>query len=167
MAELNIDASLVKRAGAKLVQAEERLVELSNGCICCTLRDDLAVEVAALAAEGCYDYCVIESTGIGEPMQARRAESGGGAGGQARRFETDALLALGRCWAGLQVCAACSTACPRACTAINLAPLRPRRPQVAETFALAAGEGGPALGEVARLDTCVTVVDAANLMANL
>ncbi|PRW34073.1 cobalamin synthesis P47K [Chlorella sorokiniana] len=104
MGELNIDASLVKQGA--LVQAEERLVEMTNGCICCTLREDLAVEVGRLAAEGCYDYCVIESTGIGEPMQ------------------------------------------------------------VAETFALAAGEGGPALADVATLDTCVTVVDAANLMAN-
>ena len=69
MGELNIDASLVK--GSALVQAEERLVELTNGCICCTLRGDLAAEVGRLAAEGAYDYCVIESTGIGEPMQVR------------------------------------------------------------------------------------------------
>ena len=69
MGELNIDASLVK--GSALVQAEERLVELTNGCICCTLRGDLAAEVGRLAAEGVYDYCVIESTGIGEPMQVR------------------------------------------------------------------------------------------------
>ncbi|EFN52146.1 hypothetical protein CHLNCDRAFT_58985 [Chlorella variabilis] len=104
MAELNIDASLVKNAA--LVQAEERLVEMSNGCICCTLREDLAVEVGRLAAARRYDYCIIESTGIGEPMQ------------------------------------------------------------VAETFAMATGEGGYVLADSARLDTTVTVVDAANLMAN-
>ena len=51
------------------LQAQERLVEITNGCICCTLRGDLAEHVGQLAAEGRYDYCVIESTGIGEPMQ--------------------------------------------------------------------------------------------------
>lgn len=67
MAELNIDASLVKNAG--LVQANEELVQLENGCICCTLRADLLREVARLAQTGTFDYCVIESTGIPEPMQ--------------------------------------------------------------------------------------------------
>ncbi len=51
-------------------QAEERLVELHNGCICCTLRADLLAEVAALAAVGRFDYLIIESTGVSEPMQA-------------------------------------------------------------------------------------------------
>ena len=73
MGELNIDASLVK--GSALVQTEERLVELTNGCICCTLRGDLVAEVGRLAAEGAYDYCIIESTGIGEPMQVRRGHT--------------------------------------------------------------------------------------------
>ena len=67
MSEVNIDASLVAD-GAALDRTEERLVEMSNGCICCTLREDLLVEVARLASEGRFDYLLIESTGISEPM---------------------------------------------------------------------------------------------------
>jgi len=107
MASLNIDASLIKNT--KLVQTEERLVELSSGCICCTLRDDLLTEVGALARSGKFDYLVIESTGIGEPMQ------------------------------------------------------------VAETFTMELDDkehGIVELSKVARLDTCVTVVDAAELLSN-
>ncbi|PSC76814.1 cobalamin synthesis isoform B [Micractinium conductrix] len=105
MAELNIDARLVKAGG--LIQTQERLVEMQNGCICCTLRDDLLQEVTALAKEGRFDYLVIESTGIGEPQQ------------------------------------------------------------VAETFELPPSEGAAPLKKLARLDTCVTVVDAAALQANM
>jgi G3E family GTPase len=67
MSEVNIDADLV-REGAELSRAEEKLVEMSNGCICCTLRDDLLKEVRWLAAEGRFDYLLIESTGISEPL---------------------------------------------------------------------------------------------------
>ncbi len=67
MSEVNIDASLVAE-GAALDRTEERLVEMSNGCICCTLREDLLLEVARLAKEGRFDYLLIESTGISEPM---------------------------------------------------------------------------------------------------
>jgi G3E family GTPase len=67
MSEVNIDASLVA-SGASLDRTEERLVEMSNGCICCTLREDLLVEVARLAGEERFDYLLIESTGISEPM---------------------------------------------------------------------------------------------------
>lgn len=105
MAELNIDAGLVKRGG--LIQTQERLVEMQNGCICCTLRDDLLQEVSALAREGRFDYLVIESTGISEPQQ------------------------------------------------------------VAETFELPPSAGAEPLKKLARLDTCVTVVDAANLLLNM
>jgi G3E family GTPase len=68
MSEVNVDAALVRGGGADLSRTEERLVEMSNGCICCTLREDLLAEVRRLAAEGRFDYLLIESTGISEPM---------------------------------------------------------------------------------------------------
>ncbi|MCY4259388.1 MAG: GTP-binding protein [Rhodobacteraceae bacterium] len=67
MSEVNMDADLV-RANTELSHTEETLVEMSNGCICCTLRDDLLDEVRRLAAEGRFDYLLIESTGISEPL---------------------------------------------------------------------------------------------------
>ena len=68
MSEVNIDAALVKSGDANLSRTEEQLVEMSNGCICCTLREDLLVEVRRLARDGRFDYLLIESTGISEPM---------------------------------------------------------------------------------------------------
>lgn len=68
MSEVNIDARLVAEGGADLSRAEEKLVEMSNGCICCTLREDLLIEIRRLAAEGRFDYLLIESTGISEPL---------------------------------------------------------------------------------------------------
>lgn len=68
MSEINIDAALVRDGGADLSRTEEQLVEMTNGCICCTLREDLLVEVARLAREGRFDYLLIESTGISEPL---------------------------------------------------------------------------------------------------
>ncbi len=103
MSEVNIDADLVRAGGADLSQTEEKLVEMTNGCVCCTLRDDLLTEVRRLAAEGRFDYLVIEATGIAEPLP------------------------------------------------------------VAATFAFR-DENGDSLADVARLDTMVTVVDAASLL---
>lgn len=103
MSEVNIDAALVEKGGAALSRTEEKLVEMSSGCICCTLREDLLLEVRKLADEGRFDYLVIESTGISEPLP------------------------------------------------------------VAETFTFA-GEDGVSLGEFARLDTMVTVVDARSFL---
>ncbi|AFC28704.1 YciC [Paenibacillus mucilaginosus 3016] len=67
LGEVNIDAELIKGGGG-LSRTEEKLVEMSNGCICCTLREDLLREVELLALEGRFDYILIESTGIGEPL---------------------------------------------------------------------------------------------------
>ncbi|WP_338671268.1 zinc metallochaperone GTPase ZigA (plasmid) [Pantoea dispersa] len=68
MSEVNIDAALVREGGAALSRTDEKLVEMSNGCICCTLREDLLLEVNRLAKEGRFDHLVIESTGISEPL---------------------------------------------------------------------------------------------------
>lgn len=106
MSEVNIDAQLVERGDAHLDRSQEKLVEMSNGCICCTLREDLMEQVSELASEGKYDYLLIESTGIGEPMP------------------------------------------------------------VAATFAYT-DENGDTLSAVARLDTMVTVVDAANFLVHM
>ena len=103
MSEVNIDAALVERGGAELSRTEEKLVEMSNGCICCTLRDDLLAEVSRLAQEQRFDYLLIESTGISEPVP------------------------------------------------------------VAQTFTFE-DENGVSLGQVSRLDTMVTVVDAASFL---
>jgi len=67
MSEINIDGAQVQR-DVSLNRAEEKLVEMSNGCICCTLREDLLEEVSKLANEGRFDYLLIESTGISEPL---------------------------------------------------------------------------------------------------
>ncbi|GGX08309.1 GTP-binding protein [Streptomyces chryseus] len=106
MSEINIDAALVRGGAAALSRTEERLVEMTNGCICCTLRDDLLEEVDRLAREGRFDYLLIESSGISEPMP------------------------------------------------------------VAATFAFPRDDGAT-LGDLARLDTMVTVVDAAGFLPEL
>ncbi|MBY3598382.1 GTP-binding protein [Rhizobium bangladeshense] len=105
MSEINIDADLVRDDGANLSRTDETLVELTNGCICCTLRDDLLTEIRRLAATGRFDYLLIEGTGIAEPLP------------------------------------------------------------IAATFSFR-DESGAALCDVARLDTMVSVIDAANLLAD-
>ena len=66
MASVNVDAELVRRGG--LIKQDEKMVELSNGCICCTLREDLLSSIASLAAENRFDHMLIESSGISEPL---------------------------------------------------------------------------------------------------
>ncbi len=68
MSDINIDSQLVKGGEATLNRSEEKMIELSSGCICCTLREDLLAEVGRLAMEGRFDYLLIESTGISEPL---------------------------------------------------------------------------------------------------
>jgi len=68
MSEVNIDAELIRDGGGNLSRTDEKLVEMTNGCICCTLRDDLLQEVRRLAEDGRFDYLLIESTGISEPL---------------------------------------------------------------------------------------------------
>ncbi len=68
MSKINIDAEMVKNAEASLSRTEEKLVEMSNGCICCTLREDLLKEINNLAKQNKFEYLVIESTGISEPL---------------------------------------------------------------------------------------------------
>ena len=120
MAEVNIDAAIIQ--DSELVQREEELVELHNGCICCTIRQDLIDEVGRLARAGRFDLLIIESTGIAEPMQT--AES----------FTMN---------------------------------LRTRKKGAKAAADAAAAQAAVQLSELARLDTCVTVVDAAQFMANL
>ncbi len=68
MSEINIDSQLIQNGDASLSRTEEKLVEMSNGCICCTLREDLLMEIQRLAKKERFDYLVIESTGISEPL---------------------------------------------------------------------------------------------------
>jgi len=68
MSDVNVDAILIRNGDAALSRANEKLVEMSNGCICCTLREDLLIEVTRLARENRFDHLLIESTGVSEPM---------------------------------------------------------------------------------------------------
>ena len=68
MSEVNVDAETLRRGDAALSHTEEKMVEMTNGCICCTLREDLMIEVTRLAKEGRFDALLIESTGVSEPM---------------------------------------------------------------------------------------------------
>lgn len=82
MSEVNIDAELVRQGGAELSRTEEKMVEMSNGCICCTLREDLLIEVDRLARSGRFDQLVIESTGIAEPLPVAETFTFAGEDGQ-------------------------------------------------------------------------------------
>ena len=68
MSTVNVDAALIQSGDTALSRLEDKVIELSNGCICCTLREDLLAELIRLAEAGRFDYIVIESSGIAEPM---------------------------------------------------------------------------------------------------
>jgi G3E family GTPase len=68
MGEINIDAHLIKQSDVGLMHTEEKLIEMTNGCVCCTLRGDLLEAVRSIALEEKYDAIIIESTGVGEPL---------------------------------------------------------------------------------------------------
>ncbi|KAL7576709.1 hypothetical protein ACA910_005633 [Epithemia clementina (nom. ined.)] len=85
MGEVNIDAALLKQQSVSISQRTEHMVELTNGCICCTLREDLLVEVAKVASQGTFDYLIIESSGISEPLPVAETFT----------FEDDTGLRLG------------------------------------------------------------------------
>ncbi|WP_250517789.1 zinc metallochaperone GTPase ZigA [Caballeronia sp. INDeC2] len=92
MSEVNIDAALVRDGGAQLSRTDEKLVEMSNGCICCTLREDLLLEVNRLAQAGRFDQLVIELTGISEPLPVAEtftfADEGGKSLSDVARLDT-------------------------------------------------------------------------------
>jgi G3E family GTPase len=69
MAAVNVDAGIIVADGKKKGREAERMIEMQNGCICCTLRGDFIIELARMARAGEYDYVLIESTGISEPQQ--------------------------------------------------------------------------------------------------
>lgn len=75
MSEINIDGGLMEKGGAGFKRTQEKLVEMQNGCICCTLREDLIKEVANLAKAKAFDYILIESTGVAEPLPVAQAFS--------------------------------------------------------------------------------------------
>lgn len=104
--KVNIDAALINNHSVSVTQKEEYLVEMSNGCICCTLREDLLVEVKKIASSGQFDYLLIESTGVSEPLP------------------------------------------------------------VAETFSFE-DDTGEKLGDIASIDTMVTVIDGARFLSEL
>jgi len=68
MSEINIDGGLMEKGDAAFKRTQEKLVEMQNGCICCTLREDLIKEITSLAKQKKFDYLLIESTGVSEPL---------------------------------------------------------------------------------------------------
>ncbi|KAL4092610.1 hypothetical protein PRIC1_011602 [Phytophthora ramorum] len=160
MGELNIDANLVASAG--VLQREEQLVRLENGCICCTLRVDLLEQIARIAQQGEVDYIVIESSGISEPMQVAETfvfELPEGAEEQAMQVaKVDPALSpssskRSRTESGASSGDDTSVSSPSASTGIPTVQL--------EELLVRDGEKLPLLRDIALLDTCVTVVDAA------
>ncbi|GJN87165.1 hypothetical protein Rhopal_000110-T1 [Rhodotorula paludigena] len=154
MGAINIDAALV--AQHKTVQKEEKIVQLENGCICCTLRGDLLEEVAALAEAGGVDYLLIESSGISEPQQVAETFAPEFAdmhlqAAEDLRAEADRVKREAR---------------ERAGDNMDVDGDDEKAKNIEATLKLAdiLGQGG--LPKIARLDTCVTMVDALTFFDN-
>ncbi|EGZ08401.1 hypothetical protein PHYSODRAFT_306319 [Phytophthora sojae] len=154
MGELNIDADLVASAG--VLQREEQLVRLENGCICCTLRVDLLEQIARIAQQGEVDYIVIESSGISEPMQVAETfvfELPEGAEEAYAAMKEDAATSPSsskRSRTESEVSSADEASATAGIRSVQLDELLVR-----------GDEKLPLLRDIALLDTCVTVVDAA------
>ncbi|KAF1772747.1 P-loop containing nucleoside triphosphate hydrolase [Phytophthora cactorum] len=160
MGELNIDANLVASAG--VLQREEQLVRLENGCICCTLRVDLLEQIARIAQQGEVDYIVIESSGISEPMQVAETFVFELPEGVEEEVKADPALSPSSskrsrtesgASSGDDTSAASASASPSASAGIRTVQL--------DELLVRDGEKLPLLRDIALLDTCVTVVDAA------
>ncbi|KAF4319389.1 hypothetical protein BBO99_00004896 [Phytophthora kernoviae] len=165
MGELNIDANLVASAG--VLQREEQLVRLENGCICCTLRVDLLEQIARIAQQGEVDYIVIESSGISEPMQV--AETfvfelpEGVEEDQITTAKPDPSTSPSKAKRSRTE----SNASSAGDTTTSSTPASPTEKSVGipsiqlDELLVRNGETLPLLRDIAHLDTCVTVVDAA------
>jgi G3E family GTPase len=105
MASINIDAELIKKNGLDVSQKQEKMVEMTNGCICCTLREDLLIEIEKLAKANKYDYLVIESSGISEPMPVAQtfsfADESGKSLSQVARLDTMVTVVDGSSFLGI------------------------------------------------------------------
>lgn len=101
MSDVNIDAALVEHGGAELSRTEEKLVEMSNGCICCTLRDDQLAVVSRLGQEGRFDYLLIESRGI-SPIPVTRTLTFEDEGSTRARLSERVAFADSKAWAQLR-----------------------------------------------------------------
>ncbi|GAA5950662.1 hypothetical protein JCM8115_004940, partial [Rhodotorula mucilaginosa] len=148
MSSVNIDAALI--AQHKTIQKEETIVQMENGCICCTLRGDLLEEVAALAAQGGIDYLVIESSGISEPQQV------------AETFAVEFADMHLQAAKDLRVEIARISAEEYAGAEAAMG----RQAQLEKNARLADILGAGGLPMVARLDTCATVLDALTFFDN-
>ncbi|ETI35040.1 hypothetical protein F441_18458, partial [Phytophthora nicotianae CJ01A1] len=157
MGELNIDADLVASAG--VLQREEQLVRLENGCICCTLRVDLLEQIARIAQQGEVDYIVIESSGISEPMQVAETFVFELPEGAEEEVKVDPALSPSSSKRSRTESGASSgddtsaSASPSASAGIPTVQL--------DELLVRDGEQLPLLRDIALLDTCVTVVDSA------
>ncbi|KAL8007079.1 putative cobalamin (vitamin B12) biosynthesis CobW [Plasmopara halstedii] len=158
MGELNIDANLVASTG--VLQREEQLVRLENGCICCTLRVDLLEQIARIAQQGEVDYIVIESSGISEPMQVAETFEFELPEGAEEEVKVQSSVPSNSSKRSRTESGTSSDNDTGAISSLPSASAGIRTVQLDELL-VRNGETLPLLRDIALLDTCVTVVDAA------